>query len=509
MPIAVGETFHRFEILSLIGRGGMGEVYLALDTHLRRKVALKVLRPDRDNADAVARLFREARAAAGLTHPNTIGIHDIGESEGTVYIVMELVTGAPLLEYIGDERVSPARKLGWLVQVARALSAAHKAGVIHRDVKPSNVMVTDEDVVKVLDFGLAKPLAPASFRTQQGQVLGTPRYMSPEQLAGSDIDARSDQYSFGLVAYELLCGKHPGGVLAGPDVPRPLDDVSREITPAVAAVIGRTLSTGSRDRFESMDEVASALDDAIAGRPVRGLAAISMAADTLRAAGPVESMAASTETSPRMLAAEEVPAAGERPVGKTARLEISPLAASVGAKPALERTLLSLDASLDAKPAPVVIPPEPSPPPPPAPPPPASVPPSAPETTRRLRTSSLAVLCVAIVVLGACTFTGAYFGARALTPRQAALPTSALPATASLLPPALSASTTPAVLTLDPTPPPSPPPPPIEPVPTGQTRPRPPRPTATPRPPTTAPPTATPTVPPPRPPATHGTSEDR
>jgi len=147
VPLAVGETFERYLIESLIGRGGMGEVYRAVDTRLRRKVALKVLRADRGNPDAVARLFREARLAAGLTHPNTVAIHDIGEAEGIPYIVMELVTGAPLLAYVGDARVPAARKLAWLVDVARALSAAHNAGIIHRDVKPSNVMVSDDGAV--------------------------------------------------------------------------------------------------------------------------------------------------------------------------------------------------------------------------------------------------------------------------------------------------------------------------------------------------------------------------
>jgi serine/threonine-protein kinase len=272
VPIAIGETFERYEIESLIGRGGMGEVYRAVDTRLRRKVALKVLRPDRDGGDAVARLFREARAAAVLAHPNTVAIHDIGESEGIFYIVMELVTGTSLLAHVGDARVPAARKLAWLVDIARALSAAHKSGVIHRDVKPSNVMVSDEGVVKVLDFGLARPLAPVSFRTQEGHVLGTPRYMSPEQLAGAEIDARSDQYAFALTAYELVTGKHPGGVLAGSVDPPPLDQVLPEISRAVAQVVARAMAQSPSDRFESMEDVAIALDDAINGRAQRGAA---------------------------------------------------------------------------------------------------------------------------------------------------------------------------------------------------------------------------------------------
>ncbi len=271
VPLAVGETFERYEIESLIGRGGMGEVYRATDTRLRRKVALKVLRPDRGGDEAVARLFREARSAAVLSHPNTVAIHDVGQSEGIFYIVMELVTGAPLLAYVGDDRVSVARKLGWLVDVARALSAAHKAGVIHRDVKPSNVMVSDDGVVKVLDFGLAKSLAPMSFRTQHGHALGTPRYMSPEQLAGDEVDARSDQYAFALTAYELIAGKHPGGVLAGSMPPPPLEGSGPDVTRSVAQVIAQAMESDPSSRFASMEEVVVALEDAIAGRPVRGL----------------------------------------------------------------------------------------------------------------------------------------------------------------------------------------------------------------------------------------------
>lgn len=269
VPIAVGETFERYAIESLIGRGGMGEVYRASDTRLRRKVALKVLRADRGGAEAVARMFREARAAAVLAHPNTVAIHDIGEHEGHCYIVMELVSGQPLLAYVGDTRVPAARKLGWLVDVASALSAAHKAGVIHRDVKPSNVMVSDDDIVKVLDFGLARPLDPVSFRTQVGHVLGTPRYMAPEAIAGAEVDARSDQYAFGLTAYELLAGKHPGGALTLPAVPAPLHEVLPELSRAVSDVIARTLATQPDDRYATMEDVAVAIEDAVQGRAPR------------------------------------------------------------------------------------------------------------------------------------------------------------------------------------------------------------------------------------------------
>jgi len=155
-------------------------------------------------------------------------------------------------------------------------------------VKPSNVMVSDEGVVKVLDFGLAKPLAPVSFRTQAGHVLGTPRYMAPEQLAGAEIDARTDQYAYGLTAYELVAGKHPGGVLAGPvDVPL-LDAIVPEVSRAVAQVIARAMANVPDDRFASMEEVAVALEDAVAGRRARGAIAGGTGAGAREAREPSE-----------------------------------------------------------------------------------------------------------------------------------------------------------------------------------------------------------------------------
>ncbi|MDB4945435.1 MAG: Serine/threonine protein kinase [Labilithrix sp.] len=326
MPIAPGETFERYEIESLIGRGGVGEVYRAHDTRLHRKVALKVLRADREDEGSVSRLFREARAAAGLTHPSTVAIHDIGDHEGIVYIVMELVQGAPLSADVGDGAVPVARKVGWLLDIARALAAAHKAGIVHRDVKPANVMVSDEGAVKVLDFGLARPLVDGSFRTQHGHVLGTPRYMAPEQLAGGAVDGRSDQYSCGLLAYELLSGSHPGGALAGVPEPSPLDEVTPEVGPVVGRIVSRMLALVPEERFASMDEVVSALEDARSGRPVRVFGAASgdrgdvgEAATQQARAGlgsvtqvevgaPAGSVALSTESSPALVAARRAQA---------------------------------------------------------------------------------------------------------------------------------------------------------------------------------------------------------
>jgi serine/threonine protein kinase len=259
--LVVGQTFARYVIEAAIGEGGMGEVYRAFDDKLRRKVALKVLHPDLAVPDAAARLVREARAAAAFAHPNTIAIYDLGEIDGTVFLVMELISGAPLRAFIGDPAVPTTKKLRWLVDIARGLGAAHKAGLVHRDVKPANVMVSDDGVVKVLDFGLAKPVEASSLNTDVGLVVGTPRYMAPELFTGIRADARSDQYAFGVTAYELLSGVHPGSPMGA--VPAALDTLVPEIGPAVARIIARTLSRDAGDRFASMNDVATALEEQI------------------------------------------------------------------------------------------------------------------------------------------------------------------------------------------------------------------------------------------------------
>jgi serine/threonine protein kinase len=278
VPLTPGSTFERYEIQSLIGRGGMGEVYRAIDTRLHRPVALKVLRTDKDasatvtEAGGVARLLREARAAAALNHANSVAIYELGEAEGIAYIAMELVIGVTLRRYVGDAgNVALETKVSWLVDAARALWAAHKAGLVHRDVKPGNIMVSEEGVVKVLDFGLAKPVAlragPTEFQTQMVQVLGTPRYMSPEQLEGSPADASADQYAFGLTAYELVSGVYPGGPLAA--MPAPLHERSPGISPELGRAVARMMARSPKDRFPTMESAAHALRGCFAAQPQR------------------------------------------------------------------------------------------------------------------------------------------------------------------------------------------------------------------------------------------------
>ena len=321
--LTVGQTFARYVIEAAIGEGGMGEVYRAFDDKLRRKVALKVLHPDLAVPDAAARLVREARAAAAFAHPNTIAIYDLGEIDGTVFLVMELISGAPLRAYIGDPSVPVTKKLRWLVDIARGLGAAHKAGLVHRDVKPANVMVSDDGVVKVLDFGLAKPVEAASLNTDVGLVVGTPRYMAPELFTGIRADARSDQYAFGVTAYELFAGVHPGSPMGA--VPAALDTLVPELGPAVARIIARTLSRDAADRFASMNEVATALEEEIAA--TRASEVREASPSTRREGAPAAAPARGATAAVLALAPTELPSSAA-PLPSAALVGPSPLVPS-------------------------------------------------------------------------------------------------------------------------------------------------------------------------------------
>jgi len=207
-----------YDVVSLIGRGGMGEVYLAQDAELGRKVALKLLRPAlTSNADAVRRFEHEARAASSLNHPNIVTIYAIGDLGDRRFLAMEFVEGRSLAALVGEpvDAIALARLGG---QLARALSVAHAAGIVHRDIKPENVMLREDGYVKVLDFGLARlaPLPAVAGTTPAGPnptnppvVLGTPRYMSPEQARGETVTGASDVFSLGVMLYELATATHP------------------------------------------------------------------------------------------------------------------------------------------------------------------------------------------------------------------------------------------------------------------------------------------------------------
>jgi eukaryotic-like serine/threonine-protein kinase len=222
MPVVVGARLEHYEILSPLGAGGMGEVYLAADTRLGRKVALKLLPEELTrHAERVRRFEQEARAASSLNHPNILTIFEIGDAVGAHYIATEFVDGQTLRERLEGENLALIVALDIAIQTASALAAAHEAGIVHRDIKPENVMVRRDGIVKVLDFGLAKLVeqrrprvdsaAPtlAKVNTDLGTVMGTAGYMSPEQARGQEVDARSDIFSLGVVLYEMLAGRAP------------------------------------------------------------------------------------------------------------------------------------------------------------------------------------------------------------------------------------------------------------------------------------------------------------
>ncbi len=216
----IGKTIAHYRVLHLLGRGGMGEVYLAQDTTLPRKVALKLLPEERqEDAASRTRLLREAEAAATIKHPFICSIHEIGEFEGTDYIAMEYVEGQSLRDRLDDGPLPVPKALPIESEIAEALDKAQDQGIVHRDLKPSNIMLTPEGHPKILDFGLAKRLAPVAGvesedqtitnLTREGSTVGTLAYMSPEQVRGQSADARSDIFSFGIVLYEMLTGVHP------------------------------------------------------------------------------------------------------------------------------------------------------------------------------------------------------------------------------------------------------------------------------------------------------------
>jgi len=278
----------RYEILEVIGSGAMGVVHRAYDTELRRTVAIKRLIDEGTGSPTPrrTRLLREARAIAKINHPNVIAVYDVGEYDGTDFVVMELVEGGPLRQRI---REGPAwtidDALDWMVDVGAALARAHDAGLVHRDVKPSNLLLTREQRLKVADFGVVKEIeddsGPATLLsarapiTRVGQIVGTPRYMAPEQLRAESVDGRCDQYAWGLVAYELLGEQHPYGpavtddtlqqVVDGLFLPRSLRIDTPALPLAIEVIVMRALRAERSERFASMHDVLAALAEARRG----------------------------------------------------------------------------------------------------------------------------------------------------------------------------------------------------------------------------------------------------
>jgi eukaryotic-like serine/threonine-protein kinase len=282
------KTLSHYEIQEPIGEGGMGVVYRAVDTRLGRPVAVKLLRADGAvSVESRKRFMHEARAASALNHPHIITIYDIGEEHGLDFIAMEYVAGTSLAQTIAQGRPSVDDCLQLAIQIADALAAAHAAGIVHRDLKPANIMVTDKGSVKVLDFGLAKLVEPADGnsmdqpittgtspsdshpQTQEGTILGTAAYMSPEQAEGKTADARSDVFSFGAVLYELITGRRAftgstkvvtlAAVLTKD--PEPMSQVVQGLSPTLEKMIARCLRKGPERRWQSMADLQIALED--------------------------------------------------------------------------------------------------------------------------------------------------------------------------------------------------------------------------------------------------------
>jgi Tol biopolymer transport system component len=271
----VGQKLGKYEIRAEIGRGGMGVVFLGYDPDLDRPVALKVLAPHLAwEAPFVERFLREARAAARLNHPHIVTIHDVGQDEGWYYFVMEYLEGQTLAEIIRDRgALPPDEALAILDSLAGALDYAHAEGLVHRDVKPVNVVVQAGGRVVLTDFGIARA-AQETGLTRTGMVVGTPQYMSPEQARGEDLDRRSDVYSLGVVAYEMLGGRvpfdgtTPHAVLHQQiyESPPPLGQVRPDLPGGVEAVLDRALAKAPERRYPSAGELVGALGAALAGR---------------------------------------------------------------------------------------------------------------------------------------------------------------------------------------------------------------------------------------------------
>jgi serine/threonine protein kinase len=266
---AIGQQLSHYRLLSPLGAGGMGEVFLAEDTRLGRKVAIKILSRKFVNDEKLVRRFKqEARAVSALNHPNILTLFDIGEDQSTFFIATEFVKGETLRQRLASGKHPPREAIEIATQVANALAAAHQAGIIHRDIKPENIMLRDDGYVKVLDFGLAKLSEPQTlskdsslptspmFSTEPGLVMGTTQYMSPEQVRGLAVDARTDIFSLGVVLYEMLSGINPFAGATVSDViaailerePQPLANVS----PAIQRLVNKTLKKDKDGRYQSL-----------------------------------------------------------------------------------------------------------------------------------------------------------------------------------------------------------------------------------------------------------------
>jgi len=271
------ETIGKYQIQRVLGRGGMGTVYEALDPFINRKVALKTMIAGlADNAELKTRFLREAQAAGGLRHRNIVTVYDLGDDKGQPYIAMEFIEGTDLEKVIQNrEPLTVEWKLDILRQVCEGLAYAHKAGIVHRDIKPANVRVTNEGEVKIMDFGIAH--LQSSTMTKSGLVLGTVHYMAPEQIEGQKVDHRADVFSVGAIAYELIAYKRPfdGDTITAVmykimhDRPDPKALPETEYAPRLQEIIMKALARDVRERYASLDDMRHDLAGMVRATPTR------------------------------------------------------------------------------------------------------------------------------------------------------------------------------------------------------------------------------------------------
>ncbi|HVS20974.1 MAG TPA: serine/threonine-protein kinase, partial [Pyrinomonadaceae bacterium] len=279
--VSVGTKLGRYEIHSQLGAGGMGEVYLAQDTKLDRKVALKVLPGDiASDKERLLRFEREAHAVSALNHPNIITIHEIGESDGVHFIATEFIDGTTLGDRLASRSLTLSEMLAVAAQIARAIQAAHEAGIVHRDIKPGNVMLRRDGYVKVLDFGIAKLTEHTSgaidseaatiarmVNTEPGKIMGTTHYMAPEQVRNQTIDARTDIWSLGVLLYEMIAGRKPflgetfGDLIAAilTNEPPALSELAPECPAELERIVVKALQKDRKQRYQHAKDLSSDL----------------------------------------------------------------------------------------------------------------------------------------------------------------------------------------------------------------------------------------------------------
>ncbi len=337
IPTKIG----RYEVVAILGQGAMGTVYKAVDPVIERTVAIKTINLNLSKQELAGfeeRFYREAKSAGRLNHPNIITIYDVGETDGIAYIAMEYLEGESLRDMLDSGVVLPAEIIADLVsRIAGALDYAHRHHIVHRDIKPANIMVTASRDVKIMDFGIAQ--IPTGSRTQLGTVLGSPKYMAPEQVAGQATDNRTDIFALGVVLYEMLTGKPPfeGDNLSAimyqilNEAPMPPSARNPRVPAAFDGVIARALAKRPEDRYASAGEFARALR-ALAGLPEAddALPAVPAKAKGVAASAPADPQAATVFLPPRAAGESGTAAAAIGDARQTRRwlaLALVPLAA--------------------------------------------------------------------------------------------------------------------------------------------------------------------------------------